>query len=64
MAMGKKKRRQESMWLATSELPKSPGHPSYERLNGILEEAGFDRFAEKSCEWRARVASLARGMKC
>jgi transposase len=50
MAMGKKKRRQESMWLATSELPKSPGHPFYERLNGILEEAGFDRFAEKSCE--------------
>jgi len=50
MAMGKKKRRQESMWVATSELPKSPGHPFYERLNGILEEAGFDRFAEKRCE--------------
>jgi transposase len=50
MAMGKKKRRQDSMWLATSDLPKSPGHPFYQRLNAVLEEAGFDRFAEKRCE--------------
>jgi transposase len=50
MVMGKRKRRQQEMWLATSELPKSPGHPFYQRLNGVLEEAGFDRFAEKSCE--------------
>jgi len=38
------------MWLATSDLPKSPGHPFYQRLNVVLDEAGFDRFAEKSCE--------------
>ena len=38
------------MWLATSQLPKSPGHPFYQRLNVVLEEAGFDRFAEKRCE--------------
>ena len=50
MAMGKRKRRQESMWMTTSELPKSPGHPFYQRLNVVLDEAGFDRFAEKSCE--------------
>ena len=48
--MGKRKRRQESMWITTSELPKSPGHPFYQRLNVVLDEAGFDRFAEKSCE--------------
>jgi transposase len=38
------------MWVTTSELPKSPGHPFYQRLNVVLDEAGFDRFAEKSCE--------------
>jgi transposase len=50
MAMGKRKRRQAGMWITTSELPKSPGHPFYQRLNVVLEEAEFDRFAEKSCE--------------
>ncbi len=48
--MGKRKRRQEGMWLTASELPKSPGHPFYQRLNRVLDEAGFDRFAEKRCE--------------
>jgi hypothetical protein len=43
MSMGKRTReRQSGMWLATSELARSPGHPFYERLNRILEEAGFD----------------------
>lgn len=47
--MGKRKRRQESMWITTSELPKSPGHPFYARLNGALEAAGFDTFVELRC---------------
>jgi transposase len=50
MAMGKRKRRQESMWITANELPKSPGHPFYQRLNAVLDEAGFDSFAEKRCE--------------
>ncbi len=50
MALGKRKRRQEAMWIGSSELPKSPGHPFYQRLNVVLDEAGFDLFAEKSCE--------------
>lgn len=49
MALGKRKRRQESMWVTASDLPKGPGHPFYERLNRVLDEAGFDRFAEKRC---------------
>ena len=48
--MGKRKRRQEGMWVTASELPKSPGHPFYQRLNRVLDEAGFDGFAEKRCE--------------
>ena len=49
MAMGKRKKRQGTMWVAASDLPKSPGHPFYQRLNGVLEDAGFDGFAERSC---------------
>ena len=38
------------MWVAASDLPASPGHPFYARLNVILDDAGFDRFAEAQCE--------------
>jgi len=38
------------MWVAATDLPASPGHPFYARLNAILDEAGFDRFAEEQCQ--------------
>ena len=49
MAMGtrKQQQRQEGFWVATTDLPRSAGHPFYERLNGLLEEAGFDAFVEE-----------------
>jgi transposase len=50
MAMGKRKSEQAPMWIPTSDLPVSPGHPFYARLNAILDEAGFDRFAEEQCQ--------------
>ena len=40
---------QQSMWVATKDLPQSAGHPFYERLNRILEAAGFDAFVEGLC---------------
>lgn len=49
MAMGKKKRRQQSMWILASELPTSPGHPFYGRLNQILDDEGFDAYVEGRC---------------
>ncbi len=49
MALGKRKREQQGLWIATTELPKSPGHPFYQKLNGLLAEAGFDRWVEKLC---------------
>jgi transposase len=49
MAMGKLKRGQEGLWVATSELPRSPGHPFYTRLNRGLESEGFDAFVEARC---------------
>ena len=49
MAMGKRTNEQAPMWVSTTDLPVSPGHPFYARLNAILDEAGFDRFAEEQC---------------
>ena len=40
---------QQSIWVATTDLPQSAGHPFYERLNRILEAAGFDAFVEGLC---------------
>jgi len=50
MAMGKRKSQQAPIWIPTTELPVSPGHPFYVRLNAILDEAGFDQFAEAQCQ--------------
>jgi transposase len=52
MAMGKRKRklRQQSMWIATQDLPRSASHPFYARLNGVLEQNGFDEYVEQLCE--------------
>jgi transposase len=50
MAMGKRTSEQAPIWIPTTDLPVSPGHPFYVRLNTILDEAGFDRFAEEQCQ--------------
>jgi transposase len=51
MAMGRRQDRekQEGLWVAYTEVASSPGHPFYERLNGVLESAGLDGFVEKRC---------------
>jgi transposase len=49
MAMGKHKSEQAPLWIPTTELPVSPGHPFYVRLNALLDAAGFDRFVEEQC---------------
>jgi transposase len=50
MAMGKRKRRQDSLFLATEDLARSPGHPFYRKLNQLLAEANFDRWIERRCQ--------------
>jgi transposase len=49
MAMGIREDEQSSLWIATSELPRSPGHPFYTRLNALLDAHDFDRFVEGLC---------------
>ncbi len=41
--------KQEDLWIAHTELAIAPGHPFYERLNELLEGAGFDEFVEGMC---------------
>src|SRR5262245_43594630 len=50
MARGKRTSTQTPMWVPTTELPVSPGHPFYTKLNAILDAADCDRFAEAECE--------------
>ena len=58
--MGKRKnQRQEPLWVATTDLPASPGHPFYQRLNRILESHGFDGFIEGLCR-RFYAAGVGR----
>ena len=40
---------QESLWIASDAVASSPGHRFYERLDGVLREAGFDEFVESEC---------------
>ena len=37
------------MRVPAEKLPRSPGHPFYERLNRVLEKAGSDAFVEGLC---------------
>jgi transposase len=50
MSMKRRQEEQRSMWVATPQLPKSPGHVFYEKLNRVLDRGGFDRFVEDLCE--------------
>jgi len=50
MAMGTRDGEQSPLWVVTADLPKSPGHPFYARLNALLDAHEFDRFVEKKCQ--------------
>ena len=49
MAMGKRKARQESLFITITDPPRSAGHPFYAELNRLLAEADFDRWIERRC---------------
>jgi len=63
MALGKRESQQQEMWVATTSLPRSPGHVFYRKLNEVFAEAGFDRMAEKLCRphYHSRIAKMKNG---
>jgi transposase len=50
MVLGRRRREQQGMWIATTDLPKSPGHPFYRKLNQVLADADFDGWLERLCQ--------------
>jgi len=50
MAMGREGDRQGDLIVTWSELPRSPGHVFYDRLQEVLIAGGFDGFVEAACE--------------
>ncbi len=50
MALGRRPNsHQGELFVTSADLPRSAGHPFYDRLNRLLAESGFDRFAEGLC---------------
>lgn len=51
MGMGTRngQKQQENIWIATSELARTPGHPFYQRLNEPPDGERFDEFLEGLC---------------
>src|SRR5262249_38676958 len=51
MSMGRRQtQEQPDLWVPTSELPLSPGHAFYDKLNALLAQAGFDAHIEALCQ--------------
>ena len=48
--MGTRETDQPPLWIATSDLLTSPGHPFYARLTTLLDGHHFDRFVEGLCD--------------
>ena len=55
MAMGQQKDRQGDLMVGWAEMPRSPGHVFYDRLQSVLIEGGFDRLC------RGELPALLRG---
>jgi transposase len=49
MAMGRDGEVQPDLMVTWADVPRSPGHVFYDRLQKLLVEAGFDRFVEETC---------------
>jgi transposase len=51
MSMGRHQtQEQPDLWVPTTELPRSPGHAFYDKLNALLAQAGFDAHVEALCQ--------------
>src|SRR3712207_4898216 len=49
MALGRQKGQQPDLLVTWAEMPRSPGHVFYDRLQAELFSVGFDGFVEGQC---------------
>lgn len=57
--MGRKKPKQQGLWVSAEEMPRTAAHPYYGKVNEVLHEAGFDRAVEQLC-WRYYKPTMGR----
>jgi len=59
MALDKRRQRQTSFWVETSQLQARGRHPFYSRLNEILDRAKFDtyKYNHKYADIRVQIAA-------
>jgi hypothetical protein len=50
MAMGREGEVQGDLMMTWAEIPRSPGHGFYDRLQKLLSDADFDAFVEETCK--------------
>ncbi|WP_052310898.1 transposase [Sphingobium xenophagum] len=50
MAMRRDGDVQPDLTVSWSDIPRSPGHAFYDKLQKLLVDAGFDRFVEEACQ--------------
>jgi len=50
MAMRREGEVQSDLVVSWAEMPRSPGHVFYDKLQNLMTEAGFDAFVETSCK--------------
>jgi transposase len=50
MAMGKRKGKQQELWVATGDMPRAASHPFYRKINEVLDQHHLDRRLEHLCQ--------------
>jgi transposase len=60
MAMGKRRERQQSLWIATKDVAGGPRNAFYDQLNEILTQHKFDGKVEKLCRRFYKDSPLGR----
>jgi len=60
MAVGKRRERQQSLWIATKDVAGGPRNAFYDQLNEILTQHKFDRKVEKLCRRFYKDSPLGR----
>ena len=49
MALGKRRAKQQDLFVTSDALQNAPGHSFYDRLGALLLDNEFDQFAEELC---------------
>jgi Transposase domain (DUF772) len=49
MAIGRRKEKQEELFIAADQIPKTPAQSVYSKLNEALKECRFDEYVEGLC---------------